>query len=160
MSMGGAFGALGGDISAMSKNPAGLAVYRTSEVVTTMNLTLTNAKTDWLGVVEDNSKTNFSFDNIAYVGYYPTGNDEGVIGWNAGFAYNRLKNFQRHYYMASGEGLNTSLSDYVASRAYGTSANQLLETDIFNPYDRPDADWLSVLGYNAAFMDADRKSVV
>ena len=38
LGMGGAFGALGGDISAMSNNPAGLAVYRSSEVVTTLSI--------------------------------------------------------------------------------------------------------------------------
>ena len=35
LGMGGAFGALGGDISAMNTNPAGLAIYKSSEVVTT-----------------------------------------------------------------------------------------------------------------------------
>ena len=38
LSMGGAFGALGGDISAMRTNPAGLAIYRSSEIVTTVSL--------------------------------------------------------------------------------------------------------------------------
>ena len=47
MAMGGAFGALGGDISVMNANPAGLAVYRSSEVVTTLSLSSTNAKTNW-----------------------------------------------------------------------------------------------------------------
>ncbi|MDR2968412.1 MAG: hypothetical protein LBV32_02265 [Tannerellaceae bacterium] len=154
MSMGGAFGALGGDISVMSKNPAGLAVYRTSEVVTTMNLTLTNANTNWLGVSTDKSKTQLSFDNIAYVGYYPTGNDVGVIGWNAGFAYNRLKNFHRHYNMSAKGGLTSSLSDYVAARAYGFHKDELWATETYNPYGRDGMDWLSALGYNAGYMDA------
>ena len=35
LGMGGAFGALGGDISSMSSNPAGLGIYRSSEIVTT-----------------------------------------------------------------------------------------------------------------------------
>ncbi|WP_277467020.1 outer membrane protein transport protein [Parabacteroides sp. PF5-6] len=153
MSMGGAFGALGGDISAMSKNPAGLAVYRTSEVVTTMSVTSAQAKTDWLGVSMDKTKTRFNFDNIAYVGYFPTGRDEGVIGWNAGFAYNRVKSFHRNYSMRSGGNLDTSLSDYMAARAYGNHKNDLLETTTYNPYNSV-SDWLSVLGYEAGFMDA------
>jgi len=152
MGMGGAFGALGGDISAMSKNPAGLAVYRSSEVVTTLNLSMTNAKTDWLGNKIDNNKTRFNFDNIAYVGYFPTGRDAGVIGWNAGFAYNRVKNFHRHYYMASGPGMHTSLTDYVAARAYGNHVNDLIPTSGYDPYSVV-SDWLSVLGYNAGFIE-------
>ena len=42
MSMGGAFGALGGDMSVMSHNPAGLGVYRSSEVQATLNLSMAN----------------------------------------------------------------------------------------------------------------------
>lgn len=91
LSMGGAFGALGGDISAMRTNPAGLAIYRSSEIVTTVSLSSIKTKTDWLSIEMDDKKTRFNFDNIAYVGYFPTGNDEGVVGWNVGFAYNRVK---------------------------------------------------------------------
>ncbi len=35
MAMGGAFGALGGDISGISVNPAGIGIYRSSEIVGT-----------------------------------------------------------------------------------------------------------------------------
>lgn len=38
VSMGGAFTALGGDISTLSQNPAGIGVYRTNEVVTTLTI--------------------------------------------------------------------------------------------------------------------------
>ena len=109
--MGGAMGALGGDISAMNTNPAGLAIYKSSEVVTTLSLSSASAKTDWLGSKVDNSRTKVSFDNIAYVGYFPTANDEGIVSWNVGFSYNRLKNYNRNYTMATGGDLNTSLSD-------------------------------------------------
>ena len=47
LGMGGAFGALGGDISAMNTNPAGLAIYKSSEVVTTLSLSSASAKTAW-----------------------------------------------------------------------------------------------------------------
>lgn len=82
LGMGGAFGALGGDISAMSSNPAGLGVYRSSEVVTSLSLSSIKTNSNWNGSVNDVSKTKFNFDNIAYVGYFPTGNDEGIVGWN------------------------------------------------------------------------------
>lgn len=152
--MGGAFGALGGDISVMNANPAGLAVYRSSEVVTTLGLSFTNTKTNWLGATEKMDKTKFNFDNIAYVGYFPTSNDVGIVSWNAGFSYNRLKNFNRRYSMRSGRGaMDTSLSDYVAARASGTPADMLVDDSNSNhdPYDEV-YDWLSVIGYNADFI--------
>ena len=49
LSMGGAFGALGGDISAMSTNPGGLGIYRSSEVVTGVSLSFMRTNTNWAG---------------------------------------------------------------------------------------------------------------
>ena len=49
MSMGGAFGALGGDISVMGANPAGLGIYRSSEIVTTLSVSSAKTNTDWAG---------------------------------------------------------------------------------------------------------------
>ncbi len=152
LGMGGAFGALGGDISAMKGNPAGLGVYRSSEVVSSLSLNMVNAKTNWLGTGYDMNRTYVSFDNIAYVGYFPTGNYDGLVSWTAGFAYNRLKNFRRNYTMTTGSGLVNSLSDYVAVRATGLDAADLERTETYDPY-RANNDWLSVLGFNAGFMD-------
>lgn len=152
LSMGGAFGALGGDISAMTSNPAGLAVYRSSEVVTTLSLSSIGSQTNWLGNKVDDNKTKFNFDNIAYVGYFPTGNDEGLVSWNVGFAYNRVKNYSRDYTANGGTGLNTSLSDYAAIRAYGLPTGDLIGTDNYDPYSNGDiGDWLSVLTYQAGY---------
>ena len=155
LGMGGAFGALGGDISAMSSNPAGLAIYKSSEVVTTLSVSSVSTKTDWLGSKVDNNRTKVSFDNIAYVGYFPTANDVGVVSWNVGFSYNRVKNYTRNYEVAMGGEMATSLSDYVASRAYGLPSNLLVGDKNYSPYENGDiGDWLSVLGYNAGFMDS------
>lgn len=152
LAMGGAFGALGGDISAMSGNPAGLAVYHSSEMVTTLSVNNFSTEAKWLGMNTTTDKTRLSMDNIAYVGYMPTGNDEGLTGWNFGFSYNRLKNFRRSYSMSAGSALNTSVSDYIASRAYGIDGKtQMVSGTDYDPYSSQ--DWLSVLGYNAGYID-------
>ncbi|WP_279136161.1 OmpP1/FadL family transporter [Parabacteroides johnsonii] len=158
LSMGGAFGALGGDISAMRTNPAGLAIYRSSEIVTTVSLSSIKTKTDWLGIEMDDKKTRFNFDNIAYVGYFPTGNDEGVVGWNVGFAYNRVKNFNRQYRMGRGAG-GRSISDYLAGAANleDVTGNDLWSTDSYNPY--LSQSWLPTLAYNAGLIDVNNKAV-
>ena len=100
LGMGGAFGALGGDISVLSNNPAGLGIYRSSEVVTTLSLSPTKTSSDWNGSKVNASKNKFNFDNIAYVGYFPTGNDEGLVSWNVGISYNRVMSFDRNYRIA------------------------------------------------------------
>ena len=124
LGMSGAFGALGGDISSMSTNPAGLGVYRSSEVVTTISLSSIKTNTNWNGSVADVSKTRFNFDNIAYVGYFPTGNDEGLVGWNIGLSYNRVKNYNRSYRMRGKQ--QSSLSDYVADMTAGYKESALI----------------------------------
>ena len=40
VSMGGAFGALGGDLSTLNQNPAGIGVYRSSEIGVTMDINM------------------------------------------------------------------------------------------------------------------------
>lgn len=154
LSMGGAFGALGGDISAMGTNPAGLGIYRSSEIVTTLSLSSINSKTDWGGTKMDDKLTKFNFDNIAYVGYFPTGNDEGVVSWNVGFAYNRVKSFNRDYKMGRGSG-GYSLADFIAAVANseGRTPNDLTGSDTYNPY--LNQNWLTTLGYNAGLINSD-----
>lgn len=153
LSMGGAFGALGGDISAMGSNPAGLGIYRSTEVVTTLSLSSIKTKTDWSGTKMNDSRTKFSFDNIAYVGYFPTGNNEGLVSWNVGFAYNRVKNFNRRYRAGRGAG-GYSLSDYIATltNLQGATGSELAITNSQDPYQTQ--NWLSVMAYDSYVIDS------
>lgn len=152
LGMSGAFGALGGDMSVMSTNPAGLGVYRSSEVVTTVSLSTAKANTDWSGSKTGAGKTNFNFDNIAYVGYFPTGNDEGIVGWNIGLSYNRVKSFNRNYRMNGAQAF--SLADYVADMAYGIKESDLRYVENgYDPYNNSSLSWLPILGYEAGFFD-------
>ena len=160
MSMGGAFGALGGDMSVMSHNPAGLGVYRSSEVQTTLSLNSTTADAIWTGMNSNIKKTRTGFDNLSYVGYFPTANDTGIKGWNFGIAYNKVKDFNRSYKTAGRPTF--SMADYVASWASnafgdgGIPENDLILTNSYDPYNNRDLDghWLSILGYESGFFGA------
>ena len=89
MSMAGAFGALGADLSTLNQNPGGIGVYRSSEVGMTMggvkkNVTMNGFKT---------SNSNFNFDNIAYVGTFKTGNETTpTFSW--GVSYTKALDFK------------------------------------------------------------------
>lgn len=153
VSMGGAFGALGGDISGIAINPAGIGVYRNSEIVTTLNFQNSGTETELLnsGKIKQN-KFNVNFDNLAFVTVFPLDNDVAPT-LNVGFSYNRLKNFDRKYETGA-SGLNRSLTDYMADRSTangkpssavsldGVSDSQMW--DIWN-----NQDWLTILGYNS-----------
>jgi len=162
MSMGGAFGALGGDMSAMSHNPAGLGVYRSSEIQGTFDFNNTNTMSNWGGVKNSRQYNAFGMDNFSYVGYFPTGFERGLKGWNIGFSYNKVKEFNRK--VSSIGAPKFSLADYVASRATyafgsqgGIYLDELQLTDNYDPYYNPDlgGQWLPILGYESGFYVPD-----
>jgi len=165
VAMGGAFGALGGDISGIAINPAGIGVYKSSEVVTTLNFQNTRTETQMKtasGSKIDQSKFKFTFDNLAFVGTIPTNSSDVVPLINFGFSYNRLKSFDRKYNM-QGDNLNKSVAGYMAGRAnispykLDRPETQLImdregyNGENINPFER--YDWLAVLGYNSYMID-------
>ena len=88
MAMGNAFGALGGDITGVSINPAGIAVYRSSEVVGTLGFQQNTAN---VGDI-DKKVNDFNLHNLGFVGYFPLRNDVMPM-INFGFSYNKQKTF-------------------------------------------------------------------
>ena len=90
MSMAGAFGALGGDITTLSQNPAGIGVYRSSEIVTTFGFDNFSNNVLASGGKVNSSDFRFAFNNIGAIGTINTGNNSGLVNFNFGFAYNRL----------------------------------------------------------------------
>jgi len=141
MSMGGAFGALGGDQSALAINPAGIGVYRSSEVVGTFNLSNNQS------VVGDQTanKTRFNMDNLGFVGYFPLRNDMMPVV-NFGFSYNKLQSFDRNV-SAIGTAKGTMI-DYIAKNSAGNDPLYLeMGDNLPDPF--LDMPWLTVLGYNS-----------
>ena len=149
--MGGAFGALGGEVTGIMINPAGLGLYRSSEVNFTMALNSVNLKTDWQNSINQENKVKFNFDNVSYVGYYPTGYTN-FPALNFAFSFNRLKNFNRRY-SASGANMNTSLTDYIVAITNGHKQKDLYDKDYYNPYNNGNIPWLSTLGWNGWLID-------
>lgn len=150
MGMGNAFGSLGGDITGVSINPAGIGVYRSSEVVGTFGYISNRAE------VGPTSRTTGDFDahNLGFVGYFPM-RSEVMPMINFGFTHNRHKSFNSKL-AAAGEG-GDSMLDYIADRSYGINPARLEmgdgKPDPF--YDQP---WLTVLGFNNWLIDPTEHS--
>ncbi|MCM1309463.1 MAG: hypothetical protein NC301_00370 [Bacteroides sp.] len=146
MSMGGAFGALGGDISTLTQNPAGIGVYRSSDISATLDidghrstLSADNPRTI--------TKTNAACNNFGYVGAVNINNAiMPYFQWGA--SYNRLNSFERHY-VGNFNSLTTSWSNFVADSSQGYSEAELQGAGYGdNPYNNPDNYWPSALAYN------------
>jgi hypothetical protein len=67
LAVGGAMGSLGGDISALYVNPAGLGMYRTSEVVLSPGLNFNDNKIDFRGTGNQNTKSSFGLGPTGFV---------------------------------------------------------------------------------------------
>lgn len=152
ISMGGAFTSLGGDISSMTQNPAGLGIYRKSDVGLTFDVSIRNYKTDTDQGSYKESQTKAFFDNFGYVGVIDLNGAMNSLSW--GVSYNRLNAFDRRF-----RGYNmpteTSLSNYIASYTQGVNSSEMLFDDDknYNPYLDSSNDWLSILAYNSMIIN-------
>lgn len=116
--MGNAFGALGGDFTSVSINPAGLGVYRSGELSITPTFGQTQIEASYLGKTLSDSKYNFSFNNISYVSAIQTRNrsESGLVNLNVGIGFNRLKDFNSNA-IVEGDNAGSSFLDNIASNA-------------------------------------------
>ncbi len=148
MSMGGAFTALGGDLSTLNQNPAGIGIYRSSEIGVTLDVDFQSTKTNSGGFSLSNDQTKAACNNFGYIGAINTGSDVmPFFSWGA--SYGRVASFDRVY--KGGTMLTTSLSNYIANFTSGqswASPEKLLDGNGNNPYLDGNADWLSILAYN------------
>jgi hypothetical protein len=123
-SMGGAFTALGGDLSAISLNPAATGVYRTSEFSITPQLQYINSKTNFTGNTTD-FRYNFNLSQAGLVSnIYSSGNQGGLVGINVAYSYNKTNNFNTNI-IINGISNNSSMADYWAISSRGTNYKQL-----------------------------------
>jgi len=146
MSMGGAFTALGGDLSTLNQNPAGLGIYRSSEIGATLDIDMQSSKTNSGGYSLTDDQTKVACDNFGYVGTANLGSDiMPYFSW--GVSYGRVASFDRVY--RGGSALEGSLSNYIANFTNGVAQRDLTMTNNYDPYYDGYADWLSILAYNA-----------
>ncbi len=151
MSMGGAFTALGGDLSAVTLNPASLGVYRSSEIGATLDVGFHNFKT----IDASQSKTTAACNNFGYVGVVRLDGAMRTFAWGAN--YNRLTSFDR-IIDGYAPSLSTSLSNYVAAFTNGVPYGDLGFGDGYNPYAQSSEDWLSILAYNSYLINPNNSA--
>ena len=152
LAMGNAMVALGGDMGALSVNPAASGVYRYSELVLTPSLTFTHTEADYLNTVSSAGRTRAGLSNIGYVGTFSTGRkNRGLINWNLAIAFNRNNSFTSRM-TAAGRTAQSSWLSSLAQNTGGIHARSLDLNDYNDPYAR-NLPWNSVLGWNTSLLD-------
>ena len=137
--MGGAMTAVGGDPSAVMDNPAGLGLYRRSEI--TLSISETIDRTQQAEGIDTYQSARFAAPNIATIWVWGNPNKQrGMIYSNVMLSANRLANFNREI-VAKGTGLGMVPSICALT-------NGLDETYLQNkPWNDTEIGWLSILGY-------------
>ena len=147
-SMAGAFTALGGDLSTLSQNPAGIGVYRNSDLGITLGLDFNSSKAG----MNTLNETKFNVNNVGYVGAIRL-DSESLPNLNFGFTYNRIKSFNRRY-VGGVANIETSMSNYIAEGFVNRNPSgpytdaDLYWTDNFNPYFDGYAPWAAVTTFD------------
>ncbi|MBE6268479.1 MAG: hypothetical protein E7092_05745 [Bacteroidales bacterium] len=150
--MGGSMSALGGDISTMSTNPAGIGIYRSNDVAVSASLNLLNTKADFLGSVVERDNTQLSFDNFGLVlaGYC----GEGTLRYlNLGLNISHRNNFRKDFAMNGWYADGDFSQQYQMQSLYDQSLPDLENINCYS-YMNPRYPWLPLLAYDAGIIDA------
>jgi hypothetical protein len=124
MSMGGAFTALGGDMSTLTQNPAGIGVFRSSEITFSPQLFYNNTSADFHSNFKD-YVYNFNLGQIGIVSrIISSSGTTGLLSLNVGYSYNKTNNLNQTIRI-QGTSTQNSMADYWADQGYGTRYTDL-----------------------------------
>lgn len=116
---------LGGDISSIGGNPAGLGMFTRSEFSITPEFNNVSSKANYLGQDTKSTKNTLNLNQAAVVWYNPIvrpkGSDlnKGVLSVVWGIGFNRNNDFGGQFNYA-GTNKQSSFADDLAQQAYGT----------------------------------------
>ena len=111
--MGGAMGALGGDISTIGTNPAGIGIYRSNDAMLTFGYSMTGTESNYVGNKFETNKNRWSFDNAGFVIASKIGNHTPLRYVNFGFNYHKSKSFYKNMTM---QGVMGSIDNQYVSQ--------------------------------------------
>lgn len=134
VAMGSSFGALGGDVSVLSTNPAGLGLYRSGEFTITPNFISSGSDSEFYGTSSSANDFNFAINNLGYAQTYELKRGKWKKAQFA-FSYNRLKDFHTDF-RVDGVQSQSSVLDFIAAEATAgaVEVDQLETVDPFYMY--------------------------
>ncbi len=112
MAAGNALGAMGGDFSILSTNPAGIGVFRSSSFTISPEIVFRRASSAYNGSYAEDNRTVFDLSNVGYVLSKPLGRS----GWkyfNFAFGMNRLNNYNTNTVVNGDNAHHSKLDIYL-----------------------------------------------
>ena len=125
--MGGTQWSLGGDVSNLSGNPAGLGFFRNSEASISLGYDLWSTDATYLGQNKSFSTSDFSLPNLSFVSAKNKGLlEKGAFKGGAwGFSVQRIANFSNEFGYYSDKLGESSIIDFYLKDASGVPENQI-----------------------------------
>lgn len=125
--VGGTQWSLGGDVSNIAGNPAGLGFFRNSEASVTLGYTDWGVETQFLGQSRSYNTTNFALPNVSYVIAKPKNEYESGAfkGGSFGIGFQRIANFNTEFGYFSDEQGASSIIDFYLQDAFGVPESQI-----------------------------------
>lgn len=128
--MSGAFGAVGGDLSAISVNPAGSAIFNNNQVGVTLSNQNIKNDSDYFGTQTSDKKNSFILNQAGGIFVFKDRNPNNR-GWNKiaiGASYENTNNFDNNVFSA-GTNPTNSISNYFLAYANGIPLGDITGID-------------------------------
>lgn len=135
--MGGAFTSLGSDLSGLTLNPAGMGMFRATEVSFTTQMYINNSESNFNGHTITDNANNFNVNQAGLVFPVIQKEGEGLKGFTIGYSYNRTNNYNANT-LIRGTSTSSSMADYWSLRA---------NSDNVTPENLGSSEWLAFLTY-------------
>jgi hypothetical protein len=165
--MGNAQIGVGGDMSSLGGNPAGLGLFTKSEFSLTPEFNNFGANSLYLGENTNTTKSKLNLNQLGLVLYAPSykqkgqNTEKGLLSFVYGIGYNRTNDFsfENNY---GGKNNTTSIADYFAQIAGNTSPDKLTNASLEQTaYDNYLISYDGALGnyFPETFADANQGNV-
>jgi long-subunit fatty acid transport protein len=126
--MSGAFGALGGDMSAVSLNPAGSAIFNHSHTSLSISSLNKDNDTNYFGNSNNSSNSTIDLNQLGAAFVFKNSNEDSLWGkFVIGLSYEQLQNYDDDFF-ASGTS-NTSIDSYFLANAQGLRLDEISAFD-------------------------------
>lgn len=124
MGAGGAFGATGGDFSALSTNPAAIGLFKRYEAsITPLVLSFGYSDTYYSGEKSSSQKFKYTVPQAGIVMSRNIRRENEWKSWQFGFGYNRIMDFNNTF--RANALLNSTIADMIIPHANGIDYNNL-----------------------------------
>ncbi len=112
LGVGGAFGAIGADYTAVGINPGGLGLYRRSDLSLSFGVQSTSANTNLFGSTADAHQVRAFLPNASIVLSRLRRKSSNWKAFNFGFGFNRLANYNANSVFVNKQSSNSLLNQY------------------------------------------------